>query len=165
MEVSKMAQARERSPTSLQTKDFKAGLLYVVFGAAAILLARNYSFGTPRQMGAGFFPIVLGGILVAIGVLCIARSFVVSGHAVGKIAWRPLAIVTGSVVLFGVLLPTAGLPIALVALGLLSASASSRFRLDPKAIAGLLVLAGLCTLLFVRGLNVPLPILGSWFGT
>ncbi len=32
-----MAQARERSPTSLQTKDFKAGLLYVVSSAAILV--------------------------------------------------------------------------------------------------------------------------------
>ena len=35
------------------SKDFLAGLLFLVIGAAAIVVARGYSFGTAMRMGSG----------------------------------------------------------------------------------------------------------------
>jgi zinc transporter ZupT len=46
---------------------------------------------------------------------------------------------------------------------LVSASASNEFRLDGKAFAGLVALIAFCILVFVKGLGVPMPIVGSWF--
>ena len=66
--------------------------------------------------------------------------------------------------MFGVLLPRAGLVAALLALALLSASASSYFRFDPRAAAGLALLIAFCALVFVVALGVPLPLRGAWFG-
>ena len=45
---------------------------------------------------------------------------------------------------------------------LVSASASPKFRWDVRAAAGLLALIVFCVLAFVKGLGVPMPILGSW---
>jgi hypothetical protein len=148
----------------LQKKDFWAGVLYIAFGAAAFWIGRDYSMGTAGRMGAGYFPTVLSVILMVIGLLSAARAFLQAGQPVGAIAWKPLALVVGSTALFGLLLPTAGLVVALAVLILTSAFASQHFRLDPKAIAGLILLVAFCTLVFVKALGVPLPLVGSWFG-
>jgi len=50
--------------TLSNNKDIWSGLMLIVIGAAAILVARNYPFGTALRMGPGFFPVVLGGLLI-----------------------------------------------------------------------------------------------------
>ena len=76
-----------------------------------------------------------------------------------------LALVSGSTVLFGLLLPYAGVLIALPVLMLVGAAASRHFRIEPRAIIGMFVLSGACALVFVIGLGVPMPLLGSLFGS
>ena len=49
-------------------RDFWAGFMLIVFGAASIFIARDYPFGSTMRMGPGYFPSVLGGILVLFGV-------------------------------------------------------------------------------------------------
>ncbi len=148
----------------LQKKDFWAGVLYIAFGTIAFWIGRDYPMGTAGRMGAGYFPAVLSVVLTGIGLMSVARSFAQDGEAVGAIAWKPLGLVVGATILFGILLQTAGLMVALVALVLASAVASQHFRLDLKALAGLVLLVAFCALVFVKGLGVPLPLVGSWFG-
>jgi hypothetical protein len=144
-------------------KDFWAGLLYAGFGAAAVLIAHDYNWGTGARIGPGYFPTMLGAILLLVGVASLVRSFVSRGEPIGAIAWKGLALVTTAVVLFGVLLRPAGLIVALVALILVSAAASSRFRFDWRALALMVVLIAFCALVFVTGLGLPVPLLGTWF--
>jgi hypothetical protein len=47
---------------------------------------------------------------------------------------------------------------------LASAAASPEFRFQWSAIIGLIGFIAFCALVFVKGLGVPLPLLGSWFG-
>lgn len=144
-------------------KDFYAGLLYVLLAAGFLWLGRDYKMGAASRMGPGFFPIVLGWALGAFGVVSVLRSFFTDGSPIGKIAWKSLGWVTAGVLAFGVLITTAGLTVALPALVLLASLASADTRYDFK---GLLILVGLtvfCVLVFVKGLGVPMPILGTWF--
>jgi putative tricarboxylic transport membrane protein len=65
--------------------------------------------------------------------------------------------------LFGFLVRRTGLVIALPLLVIISAWASDHFRWRPT----LILAAGLtlfCVFVFLRGLGVPLPVWGSWFG-
>ena len=56
-------------------KDFWAGLLFIGFGMAFFIIARNYNMGTALRMGPSYFPTVLGGLLVVIGLAVLGRSF------------------------------------------------------------------------------------------
>ena len=145
------------------TKDFWSGLFYIVFGASAVLLGRDYGMGTALKMGPAYFPTLLGGLLVLVGAISILRSFIVRGTPIGGFTLKGVLLVVGSVILFGVILRGAGLAIALPTLVLVSAVASSRFRWGPTLAmaAGLTVF---CVLVFIKGLGVPLPVLGPWFG-
>ena len=145
-------------------KDFWAGLLYGGIGAAAVIIARDYNWGRGGRMGPGYFPTILGALLLLIGIASLVRSFVARGEPIGPIAWKGAAFVTGSTVLFGLLLRPAGLVPALMVLILGSAAASSRFRFEWRALALMLALIAFCALVFVKGLGVPVPLLGTWFG-
>jgi hypothetical protein len=145
------------------TKDFWSGVLYVFFGSAALLIGRDYGMGTALRMGPAYFPSLLGALLILIGGVAAVRSFLVYGTPVGKFALKKLAFVVGSVILFGVIVRGAGLAIAVPLLAIISARASTRFGWIPS----ITMAAGLtffCILVFVKGLGVPLPLIGSWLG-
>ena len=144
-------------------KDFWTGLIYIFFGSSAILIAREYGMGTAVKMGPAYFPTILGGLLLIIGAASVIRSFIVSGVPVSAFAFKGLALVSVSVLVFGFIVRGAGLAVALPLLIVISALASAKFRWRPTLImaAGLTVF---CVLVFLKGLGIPLPILGSWFG-
>jgi hypothetical protein len=152
------------TPRIANPKEFWAGLIYVAFGAGTILNAKDYTLGSLHRMGPGYFPIVLAVLLLLFGVAAILRSFATRGTPLARGGWIPLLYVVGANILFALLLPRAGLPIALLVLALLSAAASHWFKWDMKALAGLVALIAICTIVFVKILQVPMPVLGSWFG-
>ncbi len=41
-------------------KDFFAGLIFIAFGLAAIIIGSNYALGSAARMGPGYFPRILG---------------------------------------------------------------------------------------------------------
>jgi hypothetical protein len=144
-------------------KDFYAGLMYFSVGAAAAYIAKNYGMGSAVRMGPGYFPTLLAILLMIVGAVSLVRSFIRDGEAIQKFAWKPIGLIVGSVVLFGCCVRGAGLAPSLVILILLSASASPNFKWKTA-----LILAALTTVfsvtVFVKGLSLPLPIFGSWFG-
>ena len=89
-------------------RDFWAGAIYLALAIAVIWIGQNYQHGTSERMGPGYFPTALGSILAIFGVVSIGRSFIRPGEAISAIAWRPLALVLGSAVLFGLLLTARG---------------------------------------------------------
>jgi hypothetical protein len=145
------------------SKDFSTGLIYLFFGVSAILIARDYGMGTGGKMGPAYFPTILGGLLLIIGTISVIRSFVAHGAPIGTFAFKGLALVSVPVLLFGIVVRGAGLAVALPLLVIISALASSRFRWRPTLImaAGLTIF---CVLVFLKGLGIPLPIIGPWFG-
>jgi Tripartite tricarboxylate transporter TctB family len=143
-------------------KDFWTGLIYLAVGTAVFIIARNYSTGTASRMGPGYFPLALAGLLIVFGVVAVARSFFVPGEAIGSFAWKPLVLILVGTALFGALVGTLGLVIALLALVLTSAAASEKFRWDWRAALGLVALIAFCSLVFVKGLGVPMPLFGPW---
>ena len=146
------------------TKDLWSGLIYVFFGATAIILGRDYGMGTALKMGAAYFPTLLGWLLVLIGVIALVRAFLVQGSPVGSVAIKGLLLVVGSVLLFGLLVRGAGMVVALPLLVVISALASSAFPLDSDAHYG----GGsddFLRVVFLKGLGIPLPVVGpGWEG-
>lgn len=144
-------------------KDFWTGLLYIFFGASAVIIARDYGMGTAFRMGPAYFPSILGAVLAVIGAISMIRSFITHGTPISAFSLKGLALVTLSVVAFGFLVRGAGLVVALPLLVITSAYASTRFRwrITLMMAAGLTIF---CALVFVKGLGIPLPIIGPWLG-
>ena len=146
-------------------KDFGAGILYIVLGAIGWYIARDYGMGQASRMGPGYFPTVLSVLLIAFGVAAVIRSFVgKEGEKVGAFNWKGVGFICGAVALFGLLLIPAGLIIALIVLSIVSAAASHYFKFEWKAVGALFILVVFCALVFAKGLGVPMPLLGTWFG-
>jgi hypothetical protein len=144
-------------------KDFWTGMIYLVAGLGAVVIGRDYSMGTATKMGPAYFPTALGYLLAVIGLIAVVRAFTQPGTPIGRFALKQLAIVLGATVLFGLLVRGAGLAVAVIALGMLSAWASTMFRWGPSI--GLAVgLAVFSVAVFVWGLGLPIPAVGPWLG-
>ena len=61
-------------------KDFWAGLMFIGVGGFFMLWAlANYQMGTAVRMGPAYFPTMLGGLLVFLGILVLIESFAMDG--------------------------------------------------------------------------------------
>jgi len=61
-------------PSFRNNRDFWAGLMFFGIGSVAMLIARDYRYGTAVRMGPGYYPTLLGGVLVALGVLIMIKG-------------------------------------------------------------------------------------------
>ncbi len=139
-------------------RDFWAGLMFAGIGAAALFIARNYPFGTTLRMGPGYFPRVLGGILILFGVYVMVRGLRSNEKIEGNWSIRALIVLPLSMVVYGILMDFMGFIPALAALIFGSAAASREFKF-----VEVLLLTVLLTLLsvamFIWGLGLPYPLI------
>jgi hypothetical protein len=145
-------------------KDFWSGLMFATFGLFFSGFGTRYTFGSGARMGPGYFPTVLGLLLIALGaaIALAALSPKAEEHHVATFDWRTILLVLGSVVLFGVLLNRAGLVIALIAVVMVSSYASHEFGWKATLI-NTVVLVALCLAVFVYALSLQFPIWPTMF--
>jgi hypothetical protein len=62
--------------TLVKKRDFYAGGLMTLLGAAITLDSSTYSLGTLMHMGPGMFPFILGVVLTFIGILILGTALV-----------------------------------------------------------------------------------------
>lgn len=142
---------------SRSNNDVAAGLLFVCFGAIGLYLGRDYPVGTALRMGAGYVPRGLCWLMVILGSGIALKGVISGGEPLARWAWRPLAIVAVSVLLFAFLIESQGLVLATLALVLVSAYAGEDFRWKEMSIVAVVLAAG-SVLLFAKGLGLPLKI-------
>lgn len=140
------------------SKDFWSGVMLIAIGAVAAFIARDYPFGTALRMGAGFFPVVLGVILVLFGLYFAVRGLHDSAKIEGNWSIRALVVLPLAFVAFGVLMERAGFVPAMLALTLGSAAAGREFRIG-EVLALSVLLTALCVALFIFALGLPYPLI------
>jgi hypothetical protein len=146
----------------LYKKDFWAGVMLIAAGALAMFLARNYTFGTALRMGPGYFPVVLGALLILFGLYILATGLRSSEMLTGSWSLRALIILPLSLVLFGALIESAGFVPAMLVLIFGSATASTEFRFLEVLLFSVFLTA-LCAAVFVYALGLPYPLFADLF--
>ena len=109
-------------------RDFWAGLMFIAFGLGFVLVGRNYDMGTAVRMGPAYFPTLLGGLLLFLGLIVFVQSFTVSGSPLPRFAFRPLIVILIAIGLFGALIRSVGLVPATVVLVVVSSVGNYEFR-------------------------------------
>jgi len=140
-------------------KDFYTGLLFMLFGGGFMWGAFRYDLGTAARMGAGYFPLILGGMLAFLGIVVFVRSLLIGApdSAVGRIALTPMVLMFGAIAAFALLLRGAGLVVSILAIILISSLASPESRLKETLISAV-VLCAASVALFVYALNLQIPV-------
>ena len=144
-------------------KDLAAGLMFMAVGGSAIVIAANYPLGSAAKMGPGYFPTLLGILLVVFGAILALRSLWQDGQPIKFGSVVPAVWVLGSVLLFGFGLPHLGLVLSAVLVVLMSSLASKSFRLK-QAVLSSIVLAAISVAGFVYGLGLRFPAWPTFFG-
>lgn len=141
-------------------KDFWSGIMFLVVGIGFAVGATNYSMGTAARPGAGYFPLILSTIMALLGAIVLFKSLTIEtegGDRIGSIAWRPLLVIVGAIVLFGAMLPRLGLFITVPVLIIVVSFAGDEFKWRGVLIAAA-VLTVFAWAVFVRGLNLTIPL-------
>lgn len=147
-----------RDPTALLS-----GLLFVAVGVGFLIIGSGYAFGTARSMGPGYFPRFLSLLLIGLGV-CVALSGRSShGEPVGRINWKGVTLVPLAALVFAALIRPAGVAPAIFVAVMLSTFATPTFSWG-RAVFLAFGLAAFSSLIFVKGLGLPIQIFGPWFG-
>jgi hypothetical protein len=147
----------------LERKDFWSGMLLIVTGAGAIFIARNYPFGTSLRMGPGYFPIVLGGILIAFGLYIAVMGLRLDAEKLdGSWSLRALIVLPASLVLFGLMIDRVGFIPAMLVLIFGSATASTQFKLVEVLLFSVFLTA-LCVVVFIWALGLPYELIAGYW--
>jgi hypothetical protein len=143
-------------------KDVLAGFAFIAFGLAFAVGAASYEIGTALRMGPGYFPLVLGGLLILLGVLIIAKGWIAGeGDEVGPVPWKAAALITGALVFFGATIKGLGVVPSVFLTALLAGFSGHR----PGLLAPVVIAVGLtvmCVLVFIVALQLRLPLVGPW---
>ncbi len=138
-------------------KDFLAGMLYIAIGAAAVTIGREYRLGTAAEMGPGYFPMMVGILLLVVGAFIAVRGVVQRSSGIEHIAIKPLLLLLGAVCLFALTIERFGLAVAVFSTVAVGYLANPRWRpLEQLLLASILTAA--CIGIFVYGLNLPFKV-------
>jgi len=135
--------------------DIIGGAVLIVFGAWFMLHAGGYNMGTLRRMGPGYFPIVIGGLVILFGALVLVPGMLRAG-TMPRPEWRPFLTISFSVLAFALIVERFGLIPATVTLTGAAALAEPGLRLVRLALLAL-GLSAIGVLVFTQGLGIPIP--------
>ena len=142
------------------SKAVARGAIFLALGLLAVVAGHHYPTGSPTNMGPGYFPMLVSGLLIALAVVNICLGLR-RRDAVGSrpvFALYPLALISLGVVAFALLIERAGLVAAVAALVILACLGGGRPRIG-ELVVMLLVLEGIASALFVFGLGMPVEYL------
>lgn len=156
-------------------KDFFSGLMFMGIGVAFAWGATDYTIGSGARMGPGYFPLVLGVLLAALGGLITFKALVVEtadGEKIGSVAWKPLIFIIAANLVFGAMLgglhivvagrelvnlPPMGLIAGIFALTIIASNAGDGFKLKEVLLLSA-ALAALSYVAFILVLKLQFPV-------
>lgn len=134
--------------------DFWAGVMFIIFGAAAVWMSRDYPMGSAMRMGPGYFPTYLGYIMMAFGLGIGARGYLKGSDEIGRWVFRPLIVLSLGVVAFGFLIERVGFVPSLIALIVITALAGDEFRPVELVFVTIALVVG-AVAVFIYGIGLP----------
>jgi uncharacterized membrane protein len=150
-------------PLSIDPANAACGAIFIAFGAFFGIESLGLDIGTTFRMGPGYFPLVLAGILILLGIVILVQATRAAGEPVGAIAWRGALLILPAPIFFGLTVRGLGFVPAVFLTCLIAAFASHRMR--PLAAV---VLAAAVTLfsfiVFSYALGLPFRRFGPWLG-
>jgi hypothetical protein len=150
--------------TGANLRDLVGGVLVAIVGLCFLAGALEMRIGSAMQMGPGYFPMLVGGLVSALGLAIVIVSFTRSGR-LGEVHWRPMLAVLASITGFALVLGQFGLiPAVFVGVGL-AALGDRTARPLPTLVLAITAALG-CWLAFSVALGLQMPGLRvpAWLG-
>jgi len=145
-------------------KNFVSGILFFALGVFFVVVARKYDFGSLREIGPGFFPVILGIILILLSAAILFFSISVKGTAenLNPWHWKPVIVLSLSILVFLVLIPNFGFIIAVFSLLLISSFAYHEKRKLVELFLLTIGLTILAVIVFIIGLKLPIDLVPNF---
>jgi hypothetical protein len=147
---------------SVDRADMAAGLVFVVFGIFFAVQSIGLDMGTTLKMGPGYFPAVLSGLLILLGLAVLVGGVRSAGEPIGRFALRGMLFILPAPIFFGLTVKGLGFVPAIFCTTLIACFATA----DTRPLRALALAAGVtvfATAVFVWGLGLPFRFLGTWF--
>lgn len=141
-------------------KDVVAGAIFLAFAIGFGLVSTAYPMGSAAQMGPGYYPLLLSGVLGLLGLFIAFAGW--RKPAAQMAVVRPVALlcVLAAPLLFALTLRPLGFVAAVILTSLLATIAAPRMSWIARILTALGLALG-CTAIFIWALGIPLPLLGS----
>jgi putative tricarboxylic transport membrane protein len=141
-------------------KDVVAGAIFFAFAIGFGVVSTAYPMGSAAQMGPGYYPLLLSGVLGLLGLVIAVVGW--RKPAQQMVIVRPLALISvlAATLLFAVTLRPLGFVAAVILTSLLATMAAPRMSWIARILTAIGLAVG-CTAIFIWALGIPLPLLGS----
>lgn len=137
-----------------------AALLFLAFGAAAVIMGAGHGFGTLKMLGVGAMPMLAGAALCILGAVQLFKAFRVPEklpNAFLRSELRPLVLILAAVLAFATLILPAGLIPALAALiGISWYAETGGKRFEVLAVLAVVIVIMIAIFNFGLGLHIRL---------
>jgi hypothetical protein len=134
-------------------------LALLVCATFVLVVGWSYPAGSITQMGPGYFPRIIGVLMLGFGALCLLSELREEKAQPSQMHWRNIGFTAVSVLAFAALIDKAGLVPATFAAVLLSKFADNAARPVDAVIYTLFVCLG-AWVLFIQILGLPLAAFG-----
>jgi putative tricarboxylic transport membrane protein len=141
-------------------QDIGAGVVFLVIGAAGIYFGSDLAFGTAGRMGPGYFPVLLSGLIIVVGLVMGFKGLTIEGPPIEPVQLRPILFIIAAILIFGFLIEQIGLALTAILLTIFAAYARPEVKLSETILLGV-GLALFTVVVFVYVLGQALP---AWWG-
>lgn len=125
--------------------------MFACIGLGTLAIASAYPFGSALNMGPGYFPMIVGGLILLFGCLVSIQAIrSEKSELVERLNLRALVLIVAAILSFALLIERAGLIVAVSALILLGWYANPHREIR--------------TLPFLLGIGIAVPVLIFRFG-
>lgn len=143
--------------------DFATGTVFILLGGGAVATNARLPFGSTASFGPGYFPVLVGAVLVVLGVVLLALGLVSrQQRRLPRVELRELALILGSIALFGIMIEPAGMLVSIPVLVILSSLSSPEFSWRTSLTLAA-VLTAMAYLIFIEGIELQIPVLPEMF--
>lgn len=151
----------DMKPEGTDRSTIAAGALFLAIGALFGWQSLGLEMGTALRMGPGFFPLILAGVLMLLGLLVVLSGLKGAGDAWGPMAWAGMAFILPAPVIFGLTVRGLGFVPAIFLVTLVAGFAARRLAIWQVLLLAVAVTV-FATLVFSYGLALPYRRFGPW---
>lgn len=146
---------------SFDRTNLLCGLIFIGAGLFFVIQSLGLELGTAFRMGPGYFPLLLAGLLILLGLVILVQAFRKEGEPVDPLAWRGMLFILPAPILFGLTVRGLGFVPALFIAAFVACFASQRM-----SVLWALILSSSITIfsvvVFSYALGLPFERFGPW---
>jgi hypothetical protein len=148
-------------PTSIDPVNGACAALFIAFGAFFGINSLNLEIGSAFRMGPGYFPLVLSGVLLLLGVVILVQAARAASDPLGPVAWRGMLFILPAPIFFGLTVRGLGFVPSVFLTTLIAAFASHRMK-PAMALLLAVLLTAFSVAVFSYALGLPFRRIGPW---